>query len=181
MNKILDAIKDNKATMVCLVLIAFIITFSAFATGCTPGDMIKQDVPKPMQIFNDGQSKVSLNDAPFVLDAYLTDCQRTVEQFVAANERAHAFFDGLNTLVTFGIGELGNSPIPGASIASGLLLGLAGLMMKKPGTAKMIADEKMASFNKGLEMATAKVAEQKSVVTPETLAALVAALKEIKA
>ena len=75
-----------------------------------------------------------------------------------------------------GVEELGNSPFPGAAILSGLLLGLGGLMTKKPGTAREIAAEKMASFNKGQDTALAQV---RDMVSPDKLREIVDTIKAV--
>jgi hypothetical protein len=148
MKKILDYMKQNKWSTALVALAASVLIGAAAMQGCSLGTMIKHDVPPAMRQYNDGETKVSLNDAPFVLEAYLTGVERNVKTFVAANAVGHKVRDVLATLATIGLEELGNAPFPGAALVSGALLGVAGLMTRKPGTAAEIAKEKMASFNK---------------------------------
>lgn len=148
MKKILEFIKTNKATTALVAVAAAVLIGAAAMQGCTLGTMLKHDVPPKMREFNDGKVKVSLNDAPFVIEAYLGDVERNVSQFVAANEVSHKVRDVIASLATIGLEELGNAPFPGAAMVSGVLLGVAGLVTRKPGTAAEIAKEKMASFNK---------------------------------
>lgn len=148
MKKILEWIKTNKWSTALVAVAASVLIGAAAMQGCTLGSMIKHDTPPGMRKFNDGESKVSLNDAPFVLEAYLNDVERNVSQFVAANEVAHKVRDVIASLATIGLEELGSAPFPGAAMVSGVLLGVAGLLTRKPGTAAEIAKEKMASYNK---------------------------------
>jgi hypothetical protein len=151
MKKIIEWIKTNKASTWLVAGAASVLITAAVMQGCTLGGLIKHDVPPAMRQFNGGDPKVSLNDASFVLEAYLNDVERNVTSFVAANEVAGKVHDVITSLVTIGLDELGNSPLPGAGLLSGVLLGFAGLMTKKPGTAAMVAEEKMASYNKADE------------------------------
>jgi len=175
MNAILSFFKNNKAATLSVLSVALVVFGALAMQGCTLGDMIRHDVPKDMQEFNDSEPKVSLNDAPFVVEDYVQNVERNLRQFAEANERANLIFDFVNSAMTIGIEELGNSPIPGATIFSGLLLGLGGLMTRKPGTAKEIMEEKMASFNAGQDRA---LEQAKHFVSEENLRSLVAALKE---
>lgn len=149
--KILDFIKSNKAATALVALAAAFLIGAAAMQGCSLGSMIKHDVPPAMRQFNDGEPRVSLNDAPFVLEAYLDNVERSVGQFVLANEVSHKVRDVFASLTTIGLEMIGDAPFPGAALISGSLLGIAGLMTRKPGTAKEIADEKMASYNKADE------------------------------
>jgi hypothetical protein len=151
MKKILEFIKTNKAATALVALAAAFLIGAAAMQGCTLGSMIKHDVPPSMRQYNDGEPKVSLNDAPFVLEAYMTDAQRNVQQFIMANEIGHKVRDVLASLTTIGLEQIGNAPFPGAALLSGGLLGIAGLLTRKPGTAAEIAKEKMASYNKADE------------------------------
>lgn len=175
MRAVIDFFRSNKAASLSVLSIVLVIMGALAMQGCTLGDMIRHDVPKDMQEFNDGKGKVSLNDAPFVMEDYVASVERNIRQFSEANERANLVFDFLNSAMTIGFEEIGNSPIPGATIFSGLLLGLGGLMTRKPGTAKEIAQEKMASFNAGQDRA---LEQAKAFVSEENMRNLLAALKE---
>lgn len=176
MKAILNWFKQNKTATAMLVAVVVIMGSAAVMSGCSGlGDFIKHPVPKDMQEFNDGEGKVSINDAPFVLEDYLSSVRRNVDRFVADNEKAHLVHDFFSSILTIGIEELGNSPIPGATMLSGLLLGVGGLMTRKPGTAKEIASEKMASFNKGQEVALSQIRE---LVSPDKMRELLEQIKK---
>lgn len=176
MKSILAFFRNNKGATLAVGAAGMVIFGAVAMSGCTLGDMIHHDVPKAMRQYNGGEPKVSLNDAPFVMDSYLNSVERNVRQFAEANARANLIFDFINSAMTVGLDELGNSPIPGATIFSGLLLGLGGLMTRKPGTAKEIAEEKIASFNKGQNAA---LEQAKLLVGPEQVRQLVDALKKV--
>jgi len=175
MNAILSFFKNNKAASLSVLAVVLVLVGAVAMQGCTLGDMISHEVPKDMQEFNDGEPKVSLNNSPFVVEDYVSDVERNLRQYAEANERALLIFDFVNSAMTIGLEELGNSPIPGATIFSGLLLGVGGLMTRKPGTAKEIMEEKMASFNKGQDAA---LEQAKLLVGPEQMRLIVDALKE---
>tara|TARA_R110001583_G_scaffold8524_14_gene40896 strand:+ start:895 stop:1320 length:426 start_codon:yes stop_codon:yes gene_type:complete len=137
--------------------------------------MMTHRVPKEMRSYTGGEDYVSLNESPFVLEDYMADAQRNIEQYVEANEKSALLFDFINSAVTVGIEEVGNAPFPGAAIVSGLLLGFSGLMIKKPGTAMEMAKEKMSSYNKGQDVA---LEQFRDMVSPEKLREIVATLKE---
>lgn len=170
--KILDWIKSNRAATIAAVA-ALAIVIPAI-TGCELGDHIKHDVPKDMQVDNGNQPKVSLNDAERVLEDYIKRVERNVGDFVAANEKAHVWFDAINSILTVSMNELGAVAFPGAGILLPSLMAFGGLMIRKPGTAKAIADEKMASYNKGHDTAIAAV---KDLVTPDKFQAILDAIK----
>jgi hypothetical protein len=178
MNTVLNFFRTNKSATLMALCAVLCITGALAMSGCSLGGFIKHDVPKDMQPFNDGEGKVNLNDAPFVMEDYLSSVERNVRRFSESNEKAHLLMDGMRSLMTVGLEELGNSPIPGATILSGLFLGLGGLMTRKPGTAKEIAAEKMASFNKGQTVA---LEQARALVSEDTMRALVAAMKETAA
>lgn len=175
MNTVLNFFRTNKSAVLLALCAVLVVCGATAMSGCSLGDMIRHDVPKDMQEYNDGEGKVSLNDAPFVMEDYLSAVERNVRRFTESNEKAHLINDFMSSLMTVGLEELGNSPIPGATIFSGLLLGLGGLMTRKPGTAKEIAEEKMKSFNKGQEVA---LSQAKNLVSEDTMRQLLAALKE---
>ncbi len=175
MNRMIDFLKENRAVAACLVGIVAVFAIATAASGCSLGDIIQHDVPRDMQEYNGGEGKVSLNDAPFVMEDYIMVVQRNQRQFMEANDRAMLVFDFLNSLMTIGIEEIGNSPIPGATLISGMLLGVAGLMTPKPGSARQVAKEKEASFNEGQSRAS----EQMRAMIPDE-AALRELLKQMK-
>ncbi len=178
MKTLLNFFKTHKAATLSVFAIVLVVFGALAMQGCSLGDMIRHDVPKDMQEFNDGEGKVSLNDAPFVMEDYTSNVERNLRQFAEANERAALLFDFLNSVATIGLEELGNSPIPGATILSGLLLGLGGLMTRKPGTATEIMEEKFASYEKGKNDA---LDAAKKFVSEENLRGLLAVFKETEA
>lgn len=167
--------RNNKGAVLAALCAVFVVVGALAMNGCSLGSFIKHDVPKEMQKFNNGEPKVNLDDAPFVLEEYIASCERNLRKFSESNEKAHLIHDFVNSALTIGMEELGNSPIPGATIFSGVLLGVAGLMTRKPGTATEVAKAKMASFNAGQNKA---LEQAKLLVGPEQMRALVEALKK---
>lgn len=164
MRTVIDFIKNNKAASAAYVAVPALILVALAMSGCSLGDVITHRVPPNLQSFSDGESSVSLNESQRVMGYILAD----VEAYVEANEKAHLIFDVLNSALTVGIEEVGSSPFPGAAFLMAPIFGFAGLMTRKPGTAREIAEEKMASFNKGQEAALEQL---KSAVTPDAFRA----------
>ncbi len=175
MNAILNFFKQNKVAAGSLTAAVGVVVLALVMTGCSIGSMIKHNVPAGIRPFNDGMSKVSLDDSPFVLESYLSDVERNVQQYVQNSEKAALVADLLASVMTIGLEELGNSPLPGGAIIAGMLAGFGGLMTRKPGTAKEIAEQKMASFNAGQDRATEAI---KGLVTEEALREIVAKIKK---
>lgn len=175
MSAVIDFFRSNKGAVVSLAGAVGVLVLAFAMQGCNLGDMMTHRVPKEMRSYTDGEDYVSLNESPFVLEEYMADAQRNIDQYVDANEKSALLFDFINSAVTVGIEEVGNAPIPGATVISGLLLGFAGLMIKKPGTAGAIAKEKMESFNKGQDVA---LEQFRDMVSPDKLREIVSTLKE---
>lgn len=175
MKSVLNFFRQNKTASAVILALVAVVVIAGLISGCSLGSFIKHKVPSDMREFNDNQSMVSLDDAPFVMEDYVDSVERNIRQFTEANEKAHLIFDFVNSAVTVGVEELGNSPIPGAAMISGVLLGVAGLMTRKPGTAREMADEKMASFNAGQEKA---VSQLQSLISPDALRELLSKLRE---
>lgn len=178
LTKFMAYLKQNRIALIFLAAVAVLVTTAMLMEGCRLGGFIKHDVPPAMREFNDGQSKVSLDDAPFLLEDYMDSVERNLEKFQSDNENAQLVFTFISNALNIGLNELKNSPLPGASIGGGLLLGLAGLMIRKPGTAREISDEKMKSFNKGgTEAEKRMLAAMQALISPEQMQAMLAQLK----
>lgn len=175
MKAIINFFKTHKPALAAVLITMLVLVGAAALQGCMLGDMIKHQVPDGMQSFNDGEPDVSLNDAPYLMEEYVDDVNRNIRQFNEANDRAHILFDVVNSLMTIGIEELGHSPVPGASFIAAGLLGFGGLMTRKPGTSREVAEEKRASFNKGQDVAMTMA---KQFVSEETMRAMLQAIKD---
>jgi hypothetical protein len=154
--KIADWFKSNKLPVTFLAVAAGAIITAMAVSGCYLADYIKHPLPDSMVKFNDGEDKVSLSETQFVFDEYMLDVENTVEQYNASREQAEFLFDWLSAAINTGADQFASNPtIPGATIFGGVLLGLAGLFTKKPGTDREVASEKQASYNKGVETTAA--------------------------
>lgn len=173
MRAVIDFFKKNKVAVSLIAAAAAVGITIATMQGCAMSDYFKHDVPTAMQEFNDGDAKVSLTDSQYVLDDYVADVSRNIQRFQANQDRTHRAFVTVKTLVKVGLEEAG-SAIPGGTILMGLLFGGAGLMTRKPGTAKEVAKEKEASFNAGQKKA---VDQMQGIVDPDAIRQLVKTLR----
>lgn len=143
-----------------MTIIAFVLTGFIVATGmngCQVTDFVKVNVPLPVQKATNSPPKVTLTDAPDVLEAYIA----SGDKFHSNMAKGYEWVGFLSALGTTGF-EMGKSAIPGGALGLSLLSLAGGIFIKGPGTAK----EKNDSYNKGLKegqaLANAAVAAIKS-------------------
>jgi len=142
MKRITDWLKQNKIGASILTGTAVIALIIAGMNGCQITDYVKVNVPIAVQKATNSPSKVTMTDAPGVLEAYY----KSGDIFATNIDRGWewvGFFASMGTTAM----EMGKSAIPGGALGLGLLTFASGLMIKGPGTAK----GKEASYNKGLE------------------------------
>lgn len=142
MKGIFDWLTRNKAGVSILAIAAAAALGIAVVSGCTASDFVKVKVPTEVQKATNTPAKVSLTEAPEVLEDYV----RGGERFKDNIERGYEILGFLTSLTDVGI-EFGKGAIPGGALGLSLLTGLGGLFLKGPGTAK----EKRDSYNKGIE------------------------------
>ena len=142
MKGLIEFLKSNKTgvSIVTAVMAAFLLM--AGMNGCQLTDLVKVNVPMPVQKATNSPPKVTLTEAPEVMAAYI----RSGEKFKENISRGYEWLGFLSALGTTGI-EMGKSVIPGGAIGLSLLSLAGGIFIKGPGTAK----EKNRSFNKGMQ------------------------------
>ena len=163
-------LKNNKAAAGFIASGAVVLAIIAGMQGCRISDMVKVRVPPNIQRVTGSAPVVTLTEAPGIRSDAITLQTRAIAQFDDSIQRGQMWSDfkaaGLNLGVVMGEGAVAG--IPGGGLLTSLLFGAGGLLLRKPGDGKLIktlesdalgqataaleklADEKRASFNKGV-------------------------------
>ncbi len=167
--------KQNIAGTFMLLAVFVVAGFLLSMQGCDPGNMFTARIPNDVQLKVGAPPRATLNECEVFLTTYRDAIKRDYDKHVAMGQLFAAsisdgwelagFFQaatnlGIKTLATGGFGGL-----PAGALGLSALAGLAGLLMKGPGTSK----EKQKSFNKGQQQALAllKAINPSMVVPPE--------------
>lgn len=142
MKDIKNWLANNKAGVSILAGVAAIFILLASMNGCEVTDVIKVNVPPAVQKATNSPPKVTLTDAPEIMETYVRGGQKFRDNIA----RGYEWLGFLSALSSTGI-EFGKSAIPGGAIGLSLLTLVGGIMIKGPGTAK----EKNKSYNKGMQ------------------------------
>lgn len=153
----IDWIRSNPISISFVFAAAFSLFVSLSASGCQVSDLISVDVPKDVKEAVGVDGNVSLTDLPDVWDDWQQYVQRNTDRLESETERSYELLGFINSATDLAITAAGNAApaFPGGAILVGLLTGAAGLYMKKPGTDSVIAKEKEASYNAGMDKARA--------------------------
>jgi hypothetical protein len=150
-------VSENRLVVSFFLASVAVLLISLAAYGCQISDMIRVDVPKDVQHAVGIEGKVTLTQIPDVWDDWHDYVEKNTKRLEAETERSYELLGFINSATNIAIGaaEGAASSFPGGAILIGILSGAAGLYMKKPGTDRVIAKEKEASYNAGLEKAKA--------------------------
>lgn len=146
LKSILSFMKQQRAGLGVLALTAALCGALFLASGCKVTDFVSVDVPQQVQDATGAPARVTLTDAPMVMEDYI----RYGDRFQAEID------DGNRTLGWFmAVGDIGlrigAAQLPVGGLGLSLLTGLGGLLLKGPGTAK----EKEKSYKAGKDEAEA--------------------------
>ena len=140
---------------VVLTLLAISLTAAVMGSqGCDLSRMVKVSVPQGMQAALNVPPKATLADCQNILDDFRAWSNRQTETFADSVESGWRWFGFFQSAMRIGLAEAGAAgvgAIPFGGLALSLLMGTGGLFMRKPGTDRMVASEKRASYNKGLK------------------------------
>lgn len=155
MKDIKNWLANNKVgvSIVAAVLACFIVLSSM--NGCEMTDLVKVNVPRQVQKATNSPPKVTLTEAPGIMDSYI----RAGEKFKDNISHGYEWLGFLSALGSTGI-ELGKSAIPGGAIGLSLLSLAGGIFIKGPGTAK----EKNKSYNAGLAKGQEMISAVKAAI-----------------
>lgn len=168
----IDWIKANKAGVTVIGIAAALLSGLWLIQGCSIYDMVKMPVPTKVQQTTGTAPTIPISEYPQVRQQYLENSAAGVEA-LDANYTDAAFWadliaSGINIGVDVGSAEA--ATLPGGALLTTLIAGVGGLMLRKPGDGKTIgqlkqdladqakaelkkiADEKMKSYNKGVEV-----------------------------
>jgi hypothetical protein len=155
MNYLTDWFRNNKTAVGLTVALVAFIAIAAQFWGCAAEDFIKVDVPTTISQRLAVPPRVTLREARSVRvewQSYSNRQTALLDGRISVGEDQAAL---LNAFTDFGIvqmeGAIGTAFPAGGAIAS-LLTFMIGLAFKRPGTDKLIAEEKERSYNKGVEV-----------------------------
>lgn len=133
-------LKQNRAgTGILAVALAAAIGMFLIS-GCKVTDWVQVDVPAQVQKATGVAPRVTLTEAPEVMEDYVRYGDRFAVNIDEANERLAWFM----SIADIGM-RIGAAQLPAGGFALAALTGLGGLLLKGPGTAK----EKEKSYAKG--------------------------------
>jgi hypothetical protein len=146
-----------KATGFWLAAAAF-LAFTLYSGGCTLDDTIKVRVPDKVQKATGVGPKVTLAEAPYVREDYVTDFERGLKQFDENYEDSAWFKELIASTLDSSVPVIDSAlaGVPGGAIISSLLFGLGGLYLNKPGAKK----EMQESIDKAWDEATKEALEK---------------------
>lgn len=124
-----------------ILALALALGLGAFMlSGCKATDFISIDVPKQVQDATGSDSRVTLTEAPQIMEDYVRYGDRFAVNIDDGNERLAWFM----SIADIGL-RIGAAQLPAGGMGLALLTGIGGLFLKGPGTAK----EKEKSYAKG--------------------------------
>lgn len=146
-------IRQNASGAMLMAIGAISLMAIAGVQGCNLAKMVEFDVPREVRKATGLPQKTNLYDFDDDFREWQQHCEAGTDKFLRNRDDAQGWYDlfsmAMNTGMVFADGALAG--VPGGGIAIGALMGLGGLLMKKPGTDKILADEKIKSFNAGAE------------------------------
>lgn len=164
-------IRNNKSVVYFIILFLVLFVTLGLMQGCDLEKLIKVDAPPAVLAVVDlPEGEMTLAEADLVWkqwQAYVEFNSEAFQKAVQDAENRYAFISSMfNTGLGIGQGVLGE--FPGGALILSLLTGGAGLMMKRPKEDTRVAQEKEASYNKGLEVGKQIAAELIKDKNPNT-------------
>lgn len=148
--------RQNVAGLAIIGIVIGALAAITMAGGCSLGDVIKVPVPIEVQSVTNSKASVTLNEAPFVREKYVSAITSSLSQFDGAIERQSVFYDFaaslLNTGITLGQETAANSGIPAGGFIALMLGGLGGLFIEKPGSKVAKAKAEKDLEDRGYDM-----------------------------
>jgi hypothetical protein len=122
-----------------------------FAGGCRLDEIITVDVPPEVQESTGVGPKVTLRDAPQVREKHIFNFTQGLDRFDENYADSSLLYEiassALNSGAQIAVPALGE--VPGGAILVGLLGGLGGLFLKRPGEGKAIKSAEDAGYDMG--------------------------------
>lgn len=134
------------------------VGLSVAVSGCALDQVVKVNVPKDVQVATKSEEKVALADSELLWNDWANYVEKNTEALRSRINAANEQYTVIASLTSLGLETAGTaaSTLPGGAFIIAGLTGLGGLFLKRPGTDKLIAKEKEASYNKGLEVGAMK-------------------------
>lgn len=158
MQKVLDWFRNNSAGASILGVALALMVMGTVMKGCAWEDMIKVPVPREIQKAQGVPATVPLSEATRIFQAQ-TDA---MQAFAKSIEGGYKLMGTLQSFFTAAISQVGTA-FPGVGMLLPVLMGVGGVFIKGPGTAR----EKDKSYTRGLregeELARKAIAAIKAV------------------
>ena len=125
------------------------LTITACSQGYSLDGLLKMPVNEGIREATGSDSRITIAEAVYVRDEYVTDVERNLRSFDEAYADATWLRDGLGSLLNVGVvaGEGALAGLPGGALLSSFLALGAGVFINKPGTQKK-TDEQRATLQK---------------------------------
>jgi len=158
MNTIGDWIKQNKSAVGLMAALVVGVSVTMGMKGCDINSWVKVSVPGPIATRLGTPPRVTLAEAPLVLQDWQAYSERYARQFASNIEEARAWADMFRMAIDLGYAHAETAAFaafPAGGAAMGLVSFALGLVLNRPGTAQRMSKEKEKSYNAGLDKATA--------------------------
>jgi hypothetical protein len=177
LERALDGLSENKTAIALFVTAAIAFFGLSMAGGCDLRDMVRVKVPDKTQQALNQKSQVTLRQAEPLyedymawaqnaaqqkineVEAYIASLNRAGDEFAENIEQGWQWYDLASSITNMGVTALiaGVESAPGipAPIGGLLVAALAGgarIATKRPGTSRLVQQEKEDSYNKGREV-----------------------------
>lgn len=153
---------ENKTAVFMATLTIITATCIFLLQGCNLAQWIPVAVPPEVaQVADLPEGKMTLAEADAVWKEWTAYVENNSEQFKAAVADAEERYVFYNSVIStgLGLGEGALGSFPAGAFLLTLLGGTTGLFLKRPKEDSRVAEEKMASYNKGIEIGK-KIAEE---------------------
>ena len=146
-------IKENQAAAWLAMLTVAVFGVLGAMQGCDVRSSIIVKAPSDMLVSIDANEPLTLAEVDATWEDWTAWVQSRTRQFQRAVADAEDRAARIEALIDLGLmaANEGAAQIPGGAFLVGGLSLLTGIFVKRPGTDKMTAKEKEASYNAGLE------------------------------
>jgi hypothetical protein len=158
-SKIREFIDDNQTSALFIALSVIFVAVVMSAQGCDVKKMIKVDAPRAVVVATaetpeDVDRDITLAEAEDIWADWQTYVKSNTERYQRAVKDANDRYVIISSMIDLGLEQASGplSTIPGGAVVLSLLTGAAGLFLRRPGDTAVIAKEKEASYNAGIDL-----------------------------
>ena len=142
----------NSKAWFFLGLAAVVAGVLALLQGCDLGSLVKVDVPAPVSEAVGLPESVSYSNAEAAWNEWKLFVQINSDRMATAIEAGRERFELLHSVANTGLEALSEnaSLVPGGGLLVGVLGGVGGLFIRRPGDAKKAQAERAQAFQHGM-------------------------------